>query len=490
MRRSSFVLVPAVILQTLLLAACGDSPQTPDDTEHIPPVLCVELRCEASHRSCIESTGEEHDASCGDCLVGFHEEDDACVEDASPSDGTCDKEPTICGPGQCQQRETSYHCACDEGYAFDGTSCVDIDECEADEPPCDDQCTNTDGSYVCACHDGFKDFGGGCERVFSQVSAGTRHSCAISEDKLYCWGNETRRRPNDGTVAVLTPTQVKEERPWSVVDGGYMYSCGISEELPICWGTNPFGPLQPPTKTPRSGWTHLAVGDFHTCGIADGTLHCWGANESGQLGDAGLDALNNDRAWTHVAASEAHSCGISNGALYCWGKNDFAQLGNGTQTSTSTPQNIGPEHTWSDLSIGFRHSCGIADGTIYCWGNNTYGELGLGDNDVRPTLQPTAILSDRTWTSVRVGAQNTCGLSDGHIYCWGLLQSDGSSRSFEPLLINDERTWSSIDMGSFHSCAISEGKIYCWGENDEGQTGIGQQSTYVDAPTPITPAFE
>ena len=41
----------------------------------------------------------------------------------------------------------------------------DIDECLADASPCDASavCTNTDGSYTCACNDGFAGNGTYCQ---------------------------------------------------------------------------------------------------------------------------------------------------------------------------------------------------------------------------------------------------------------------------------------------------------------------------------------
>ena len=48
--------------------------------------------------------------------------------------------------GECVEDGSDYECLCDEGYAFDGTTCADVDEC-AEEPCGNGECTNTDGSY-------------------------------------------------------------------------------------------------------------------------------------------------------------------------------------------------------------------------------------------------------------------------------------------------------------------------------------------------------
>ena len=47
-----------------------------------------------------------------------------------------------------------YSCACDAGYAGDGVTCVDVDECApgaANDCHPRATCANTDGGYVCDC---------------------------------------------------------------------------------------------------------------------------------------------------------------------------------------------------------------------------------------------------------------------------------------------------------------------------------------------------
>ena len=39
-----------------------------------------------------------------------------------------------------------YECECHTGYNFDGTTCVDVDEC-AEDPCGNGECTNSPGSY-------------------------------------------------------------------------------------------------------------------------------------------------------------------------------------------------------------------------------------------------------------------------------------------------------------------------------------------------------
>ncbi len=56
----------------------------------------------------------------------------------------------------CANTPGGYDCSCTNGYTDDGTTCVDVDECQND--PCGANamsCTNTDGAYTCLCAPGF-----------------------------------------------------------------------------------------------------------------------------------------------------------------------------------------------------------------------------------------------------------------------------------------------------------------------------------------------
>lgn len=56
---------------------------------------------------------------------------------------------------------------CDDGYDYDGTSCVDVDECTDGVDNCDANaaCTNTVGNFTCACNSGYTGDGTSCTPV-------------------------------------------------------------------------------------------------------------------------------------------------------------------------------------------------------------------------------------------------------------------------------------------------------------------------------------
>ncbi|MEM6532941.1 MAG: EGF domain-containing protein, partial [Myxococcota bacterium] len=60
-----------------------------------------------------------------------------------------------------------FMCACNAGYAGDGTTCTDIDECTAMTDTCDANaaCENTAGGFTCTCNSGFSGDGVTCAAI-------------------------------------------------------------------------------------------------------------------------------------------------------------------------------------------------------------------------------------------------------------------------------------------------------------------------------------
>ena len=109
------------------------------------------------------------DASCDangkcQCPTGFVFQDKTCVDI-----NECDRTDSPCqSNSKCINTDGSYVCNCFVGYITAGdNTCDDIDECKAGAHNCDPNafCTNYDGGYNCACEEGFKGNGLTCDDV-------------------------------------------------------------------------------------------------------------------------------------------------------------------------------------------------------------------------------------------------------------------------------------------------------------------------------------
>jgi len=76
----------------------------------------------------------------------------------------CAKGTSGCDPsGPCTKTIGGFQCSCLDGFEWDGSTCVDIDECSGAND-CDGEadCTNTVGSYLCTCVNGYQGNGFNC----------------------------------------------------------------------------------------------------------------------------------------------------------------------------------------------------------------------------------------------------------------------------------------------------------------------------------------
>ncbi len=251
------------------------------------------------------------------------------------------------------------------------------------------------------------------------ISAGNEHTCAARGDgQVLCWGRNANGQLGDGTTADRwAPVGVTGLGPGSgaiALSAGNRHTCAVTAVGARCWGYNYFGQLGDGSMTPhltpvavsgldaRSGVTAISAGNIHTCAQVAGGAKCWGDNYYGQLGDgtdhdrvipvdvAGLGASSSV---THIGAAEYHSCAVVAGGVKCWGYNYGGRLGDGTNVDRFTPVDVVGLDAGSgatDMAVGDNHSCAVVTGELWCWGSNYFGQLGIN-----PGWVPTPVIGFR-----------------------------------------------------------------------------------------------
>ncbi len=164
---------------------------------------------------------------------------------------------------------------------------------------------------------------------FVDVSSGNRHTCGLGTNGVVeCWGDNT-----DGQAT--TPSGI-----FTAVSAGGLHSCAIREDNGTveCWGNNGDGQTNAPpvTRVVRANigdyFIAVSAGEVHSCGIRySGTVECWGSNDEGQSNAP-------EGIYTKISAGFSHTCGLMEptgssqasgttlgGTVKCWGRNKEGQ---------------------------------------------------------------------------------------------------------------------------------------------------------------------
>ncbi|MCK5798792.1 MAG: hypothetical protein KAI47_16480, partial [Deltaproteobacteria bacterium] len=125
---------------------------------------------------------------------------------------------------------------------LDASPIADMNPCA--QNPCDIHatCTPTGSApgYTCACQTGYAGDGTTCH-VVGPVAAGDLHTCAIRADgSLFCWGNNGQGELGLGNrTTQMAPTRVGTGTSWMDVDAGRSFTCGLYDDGRLfCWGRN------------------------------------------------------------------------------------------------------------------------------------------------------------------------------------------------------------------------------------------------------------
>jgi alpha-tubulin suppressor-like RCC1 family protein len=81
--------------------------------------------------------------------------------------------------------------------------------------------------------------------TFVSLSVGSQHACALTADgTAYCWGQNggdgQGRLGDNTTTARAEPTQVESDLRFSQISAGHRHSCAltVTESAVACWGQN------------------------------------------------------------------------------------------------------------------------------------------------------------------------------------------------------------------------------------------------------------
>ncbi|HEX2859253.1 MAG TPA: hypothetical protein VHP58_03540 [Alphaproteobacteria bacterium] len=140
---------------------------------------------------------------------------------------------------------------------------------------------------------------------FTQVTGGgNNHTCGVDiNGNAYCWGSGASGKLGyGGTAQQNYPVRVVSTTTISFtqLSAGTSHSCGIDiNGAAFCWGLNAYGQLgngdtaqqNYPVRvvsTPSISFTQIVAGSNHSCGVGiNGALYCWGQGDQGQLGNGG-----------------------------------------------------------------------------------------------------------------------------------------------------------------------------------------------------------
>ena len=365
----------------------------------------------------------------------------------------------------------------------------------------------------------------------SALDAGSRHSCAVRSNGVWCWGDnfhqqlgspiavDTSTEPYTytGLMSSGVPLQISGLSNVTAVSAGERHSCALHANGTVsCWGNGEYGQLghgsregsaTPVVVSGLNTAVAVSAGGFNTCALLQGgSVSCWGNSNTSieQLVPAPVAGLSGA---TALSAGRGHHCAVlTDASVRCWGNNNDGQLGNGSQTDAASPVVVSGIGNAVAVVAGDRHSCALlADGSVRCWGYRGFssgfgtvrsGLMGDGGTGVSPALVPVTVLGMSTAVALATGLSHTCALlQDASVWCWGAKgyargQANPSDVALSPVQVGLGGAVNALALGDDHTCAsLASGGVQCLGSGYRGQLGTGGQSSQENpSPSPY-PAF-
>jgi alpha-tubulin suppressor-like RCC1 family protein len=211
----------------------------------------------------------------------------------------------------------------------------------------------------------------GLPTAATQILAGANHTCArLMDGSLWCWGNDEYGQLGDGTIVKdaankgkPVPVKVTGLENASLLAAGSHHTCALADKKVYCWGDNTNGQLGTGTMESSSvpqpviglydGVYALASGEKHTCALSPDQsetikgIQCWGDNQYGQLGNGStvknspspVDVTGYTGEKISITAGYEYTCILSkDDKPYCWGMSSYGQSDNMTDSPLPTGQ--------------------------------------------------------------------------------------------------------------------------------------------------------
>ena len=327
---------------------------------------------------------------------------------------------------------------------------------------------------------------------FTQISAGYRHSLALSGTDLYATGANQDGALGITPVAnayIFTKVTVPASAKWTVIAAGHQHYLALSGTDLYATGYNFNGNLGLGDRNLRSiftkvtipanaKWTAIAAGVTHSLALSGTDLYGTGSGYGLGLGD-----INNRStftkipgSWTSIATGSEYSLALSGSDLYVTGDNGLGKLGLGDLVDRRTFTKV--SGNWTAIAAGRLHSLALSGTDLYGTGDNQFGGLGLGVRTHRSVFTKVTVPTNAKWTAIAAGWEHSLALSGTDSYTTGsnnngqLGLGDTAHRSTFTKVTGN---WSTIAAGHQHSLALSGTHLYSGGEGGGGQLGLGDQ---------------
>lgn len=376
---------------------------------------------------------------------------------------------------------------------------------------------------------GGSDDGGGSDggddggaRVVTGIDVDGDVTCAIVDEKAYCWGRgdyhllgnaSSQDRSSPYPVDTSNVLAGKTVTDITVPAANNVSACAVASGMAYCWGNHSKNftlgsdfndpsplPIAVDASGALAGKTVEAVSG--QCALASGSVYCWGHNNYYQLGRPGgtsptpvavdTSGVLSGKTVTEISSGQIGVCVVASGGAYCWGNGSHGRLGHGSTSSSNVPVAVNTSgalagKTVTSISRSLNTVCAVADSQVYCWGLNQnsllFGETSITSSNVPVAIDTSGVFAGKDVTDVSVGGDHICAIADGQAYCWGQgasgqLGRGSTTSSNVPVAVDTSgvlagKTVTDISAGMGHSCAIADGQAYCWGRNNYGQVGDG-----------------